>query len=180
MMYFQIWKQCREDMSREVEQDRPANALRDSRERRGAPGIGPVVGAEEGHRPFPQTLEIPEESRPRTQEAMIVMNISRPNRADMNISAPSKRSPLVFFILIFALSVPLWVIGSFIEVDGLPKNAQVTEFGLAFTPLAAASILVYGEEGIVGVGRLLKRIFDYRRIKLKLWYVPIIFLMPFI
>ena len=67
MMDFQIWKQCREDMSREVEQDRPANALRDSRKRRA--GHRPCCGAEEGHRPSPQTLEIPEESWPRTQEA---------------------------------------------------------------------------------------------------------------
>jgi membrane protease YdiL (CAAX protease family) len=109
----------------------------------------------------------------------MIKNVLQPNRADTNTSAPSKRSPLAFFVLIFALSIPLWVIGSFVEVDGLPKNAQVTEFGLAFTPLAAASILVYGEEGLAGVGRLFKRIFDYRRITRKVWYVPILFLMPF-
>ncbi|KCZ71503.1 hypothetical protein ANME2D_02234 [Candidatus Methanoperedens nitroreducens] len=38
--------------------------------------------------------------------------------------------------------------------------------------------LVYREEKPGGIRRLLKRAFDYKRIKQKLWYVPIIFLMP--
>ena len=107
-------------------------------------------------------------------------SISQPHRADTNAGAPPKRSPIAFFVLVFALSIPLWVAGFFVEVDGLPKNAQVTEFGLAFTPVAAASLLVYGEEGLAGVGRLLKRIFDFRRIRHKVWYVPIVFLMPIV
>jgi len=47
-------------------------------------------------------------------------------------------------------------------------------------PLIAASILVYREEKLGGVKRLLKRVFDGKRIKHKIWYVPIIFLMPLI
>ena len=88
------------------------------------------------------------------------------------------RSPLKFFLLAFALAVPLWVIGSIVEVEGLPKNAHVTDFGLAFVPLIAASILVYREEGLSGARRLLSRVFDQRRIRNKIWYVPISFLMP--
>ena len=90
------------------------------------------------------------------------------------------RSPLKFSLLTFALANPLWVIGAFVEVEGLPKNAHVTDFGLAFTPLIAVSILIYREEGGGGVRRLLSRVFDYRRIRKKIWYVPIIFLMPLI
>jgi hypothetical protein len=52
------------------------------------------------------------------------------------------------------------VIGSIVEVEGLPKNAHITDFGLAFCPLIAASILVYREEGVGGVRRLLRRVFD--------------------
>jgi hypothetical protein len=36
IMDFQIWEQRREEMMREVEQDRLARALRDSRKRRGS------------------------------------------------------------------------------------------------------------------------------------------------
>jgi uncharacterized protein len=70
------------------------------------------------------------------------------------------------------------VIGSIVEVEGLPKNAHITDFGLAFCPLIAASILVYREEGVGGVRRLLRRVFDQTKIRKKIWYVPIIFLMP--
>jgi membrane protease YdiL (CAAX protease family) len=45
-------------------------------------------------------------------------------------------------------------------------------------PLPAALILVYREEGAGGVRRLLKRVFDYRRIRNKAWYVPTILLWP--
>jgi membrane protease YdiL (CAAX protease family) len=48
-------------------------------------------------------------------------------------------------------------------------------------PLIAALILVYREEGGGGgVKRLLSRVFDLRRIRKGIWYVPIIFLMPLI
>ena len=47
-------------------------------------------------------------------------------------------------------------------------------------PLIAALILVYREDKLGGVRRLLKRVFDYKRIKQKTWYVPIIFLLPII
>jgi membrane protease YdiL (CAAX protease family) len=47
-------------------------------------------------------------------------------------------------------------------------------------PLIAALILVYREEGGGGVKRQLSRVFDLRRIRKGIWYVPIIFLMPLI
>jgi membrane protease YdiL (CAAX protease family) len=95
------------------------------------------------------------------------------------ISSRSKSS-LVFFLLIVALSVPLWVLGLFVEVRGLPKNMQVTEPALAFTPLTAASIPVYKEDKLAGVKALLKRLFDFERTKHKIWYVPTILLMPLV
>jgi membrane protease YdiL (CAAX protease family) len=57
---------------------------------------------------------------------------------------------------------------------------QVTEPVLAFTPLMAASILVYKEEKLAGVKALLKRLFDFERTKHKIWYVPTILLMPLV
>ncbi len=67
-----------------------------------------------------------------------------------------------------------------VKVEGLPDNLPVTDIGAVFVPLIAASILVYREEKLGGVRRLLKRAFDYKRIKQTIWYVPIVFLMPFL
>ncbi len=49
---------------------------------------------------------------------------------------------------------------------------------MSFCPLIAASILVYREDKTTGVTELLKRSFDYRRIRAKVWYVPTVLLMP--
>ena len=90
-----------------------------------------------------------------------------------------KRSPLKFFILVFGLSIPLWIIETMIDVKGLPLDIPITDIVAAFTPLIAAIILVYKEEGRNGVKELLKRILDFKGITKKIWYVPIIFL-PFL
>ena len=95
----------------------------------------------------------------------------------MNTSASLKRSPLTLFVLVFALALPFWLLGAFVKHVPLPINLPVS--ALQFVcPLIAASILVYREEKLGGVKRLLKRVFDFKRIKHKIWYVPIIFLMP--
>jgi hypothetical protein len=52
-----------------------------------------------------------------------------------------------------------------VKVDGLPDSLPVTDIGATFVPLIAASILVYREEKLAGVKRLLRRAVDYRRIK---------------
>ncbi len=91
----------------------------------------------------------------------------------------SKRSPLKFFLLVYGLSIPLWIIERFVNVKGLPLDIPAMEIFAAFTPLTAACILVRKEEGKAAVKKLLLRIFDFSRIKKKSWYVPVIFL-PFI
>src|SRR5215208_5496187 len=48
---------------------------------------------------------------------------------------------------------------------------------MAFNPLIAVLILNYRYNKSAGTKDLLKRAFDYKRIKEKRWYVPIIFLM---
>jgi uncharacterized protein len=80
------------------------------------------------------------------------------------------RSPLKFSVLVFALSIPIWLIE--------PRDWRIT--ASVGAPLMAALILVNREEGRGGVRRILRRIFDQWRIKDRLWYVPIIFLMPVI
>ena len=58
-------------------------------------------------------------------------------------------------------------------------NFSIIDIVTAFIPIIAAAILVHKEEGFFGVGELFKRIFDFKRITKKIWYVPII-LLPFL
>lgn len=95
-------------------------------------------------------------------------------------NSTSKRSPLLFFVLVYALSIPLWVLNVIYPMKLPVDNLPVTDIVATFSPMVAASILVYREEKLLGVKNLLKRAFDYKRITKKVWYVPIIFLMPFI
>lgn len=97
----------------------------------------------------------------------------------MNTGKSTDKSPLAFFVLVFALTTPFWALSTTLKVEGLPDNLPVTDIGATFVPLIAASILVYRKERFAGVKKLLRRTFDYERIKQKIWYVPIIFLMPF-
>src|ERR1700678_4155325 len=92
-------------------------------------------------------------------------------------TAPARtRSPLRFFVLVFALSIPFWLAGGMTSAQllpGLPVSAL--EF---VCPGLAALILTYRESRGRGVKALLMRSFDYGRIKGKLWYAPILLLMP--
>lgn len=95
----------------------------------------------------------------------------------MTTGASSKRSLLKFYILVFALAVPFWLIGAVVEVDGLPLDLPVSAL-MVVCPITAAWILVRREEGPGGMRRLLTRVFDFRKITRRTWYLPSIFLMP--
>jgi len=90
----------------------------------------------------------------------------------------SGRSPLAFFVLVFALAIPFWVIGA---VSGLQLLPGVPVAALATVcPVLAALILAYRENKASGATVLLKRAFDYKRITAKVWYAPILLLMPMV
>ena len=93
----------------------------------------------------------------------------------MNLST-SRRSPFQFFLLVFVLSIPFWLISAVTRLQLLP-SLPVSSL-MAFCPLMAALILVYREHKTAGVTTLLKRSFDYKRISAKIWYAPIVLLMP--
>jgi membrane protease YdiL (CAAX protease family) len=83
-----------------------------------------------------------------------------------------------FFLLVFILSVPFWFAGEMVPVQflpGLPLSSL-----MVFCPTLAASILLYRKETMTGVNRLFKRSFDLGRITQKVWYLPVIFMMPLI
>jgi CAAX protease family protein len=83
---------------------------------------------------------------------------------------------LTFFLLVFALSIPFWLIGA---STGLQLAPGLPVSGLsAFCPAIAALILVRRGKGTAGATELLKRALDYKRIRPKAWYVPIVLLWP--
>jgi len=80
-----------------------------------------------------------------------------------------------FFLQVFALSVPFWLVGAMTGLQlmpGLSVGALMT-----FCPLVAALILVHRENGVAGQVKLLRRVFDFKRIAAMRWYVPILLLM---
>lgn len=87
------------------------------------------------------------------------------------------KSPLTFFLLVFALSIPLSLAGTMIGLELLP-GLPVSSLVVTFCPLFAALILVYRENKTEGVTELLKRSFDYKRISAKVWCTTAFLLMP--
>jgi membrane protease YdiL (CAAX protease family) len=91
-----------------------------------------------------------------------------------------KRSLLTFFLLVFLLSIPIWVLGPVAErflPEELTANLPVSSL-MFCVPVSAAVILVRREGGSGAGKKLLKRALDYRRIRRKIWYVPILLLWP--
>lgn len=78
------------------------------------------------------------------------------------------RSPRKFFALVFALSIPIWLV----EPEEWPITAAVG------APLLAGLLRAYGENGFAGMRSLFGRVFDYRWISNRIWYLPALLLMP--
>ncbi|MFN8336358.1 MAG: CPBP family intramembrane glutamic endopeptidase [Cyclobacteriaceae bacterium] len=89
----------------------------------------------------------------------------------------TKNNTWKFFILVFLLSIPFWVLGFFSQ-----KFTQLTPIKLplsalmAICPLLAALILTDKKSK----NTLLLEVFDFRKIKNKLWIAPTILSMPII
>jgi len=95
-------------------------------------------------------------------------------------SATRGKLPLDYFLLVFILSAPLWVISSLLG-NKLPIPIDLPISAFAFTaPVIAASILSYRQSGLLGVKDLLEKTFDHRKIKNRIWYLPAILVMPVI
>ena len=88
---------------------------------------------------------------------------------------PSHRLP-AFFLLVFALSIPFWLIGVATDLQLMPGLSISALMG--FCPMVAALILVKSNKGSAGVLALLKRSFDFKRVQDKRWLVPVLLLMP--
>jgi uncharacterized protein len=97
----------------------------------------------------------------------------------VNSVAPSKRNPLAFYILVLLLVTPIWALSGFLGVVGSLK-VPVTDLMLAFTPLAAALILLFRAEGADGLISFLRRVLDYRTPARTKWLLPSFLLAPLI
>jgi len=94
----------------------------------------------------------------------------------MEATMPNKRSLLNFFLLLFGLSIPFWILGAIYDVQIFP-GFKLFQLPLAM-PMVAAVILIYLENGKSGLINLMKRTYDFRNIKSKVWYLPIVFIFP--
>lgn len=99
------------------------------------------------------------------------------NHKDMHPNASQENLPLKFFLLVFILSIPIWLIGG--NRLPLPINLPASSLQV-YNPLIAASILSYRRYGLDGVKELLKKASDPQKTKNKIWYIPSLFLMPLI
>jgi hypothetical protein len=86
------------------------------------------------------------------------------------------RAPFAFVVLLFAISVPFWLVGALSGgelLPGLPVSAL-----MAVCPVLAALALVYRRERGAGAVRLLKRSFDYDGVRPGWWFIVIALLVP--
>ena len=91
------------------------------------------------------------------------------------IGANQAQSPAPFFLMVFVLAVPFWVIGLYVDVQPLPGLPIAA--GMFVCPALAALFLTYRERGTSGMVALLTRVFDGAQIRLR-WYPLILLLMP--
>ena len=72
----------------------------------------------------------------------------------------SERSVVSFVLLECALSVPFWGIGALAQAHVIPDQV-LFRASWSLTPMMAAAILVYREDGAAAVRQLVRRIVDY-------------------
>ena len=90
--------------------------------------------------------------------------------------------PWQYFLLVYTLSAPFWLLSLFLKNSPLPDNLPLTDIGAALTPTIAAALLRYREGGMAAVRGLFGRVFDYGRIKHSayFWTAILIFFPCFI
>lgn len=69
----------------------------------------------------------------------------------MDTDTSHDRKPLKFFLIVFALSIPLWIIETMVNFTRSSLDFSITDILAAFTPIITASILVYKEDGCINL-----------------------------
>jgi uncharacterized protein len=60
----------------------------------------------------------------------------------MSTQALNKNHPFAFFVLIYAMSAPFWLISAYLGASRLPDNIPLTEIGATLSPAIAACLLI--------------------------------------
>ncbi len=81
-----------------------------------------------------------------------------------------------FFVLVLILSVPFWILGWIKPVFLLP-GLPISALG-AFVPALSGLILIYKSDRLPGVFQLLRRSFDFRRIRNAAWLLVVVIINP--
>ncbi len=94
----------------------------------------------------------------------------------MDANDSPRRSLVRYFGLLFGLCLPIWVIGALHDVPLFP-GFRLSQAGLAM-PMVAALLLTFQERGGAGVLALLRRTYDVRKIRPRVWFLPIVLVYP--
>ena len=94
----------------------------------------------------------------------------------MERTASGGRSLSRYFLLLFGLCLPIWVVGPIFDIQLFP-GFKLFQAGLAM-PMIAALLLTYREHGRAGLATLLRRTYDVGNIKPRIWFLPILFMFP--
>ncbi len=87
-----------------------------------------------------------------------------------------RESVFIFLTLVFVLSIPFWILGAIKPIQLLP-GLPISALGV-FAPALSALILVYKNERLSGISQLLRRSFDFKRVKNKTWYLAVVLINP--
>ena len=95
------------------------------------------------------------------------------------MAIPQSKKILQYVALVYLLSLPFWTLSHFIDLTGkIPINLPLSALML-LCPTLAALILMYRNSGFNIFPKLqLKRIFDFYRIKNRIWLLPVFILVP--
>ncbi|MDX2362194.1 MAG: CPBP family intramembrane metalloprotease [Crocinitomicaceae bacterium] len=91
-----------------------------------------------------------------------------------------KKSIVQFFTLTFIFTIPAYVLITLTGLNIILSPEMVFSFipVAVLAPISAALVLTYRKSGRTGVKELLKRTFDYKRVKNKKWFLPTLLSMP--
>jgi membrane protease YdiL (CAAX protease family) len=90
----------------------------------------------------------------------------------------NNKSLFLFFAQVFGLSIMFWGLGLLHPVELLP-GLPISALG-AFTPALSALLLIYKKDRLPGVFHLLRRSFDFHRIRNKGWLLIVLGINPII
>lgn len=92
------------------------------------------------------------------------------------MTSTAHKAHLGFFLLVFGLSIPFWVLGAFVDLTGkIPINLPISALML-LCPMVAAILLLWNKKG--AVRSLFTRAIDVRSIRNPAWYITALLLIP--